>query len=176
MGGECTREARHFDIRRRSTSPTAIGRWPPFFFLLARSEAPQRCGVMVGGARPAARRLTKLVRKARIRFAWSGEGQPTASRRWLGRRPEGPGAEPLGKDPTPPLTAVSLRLSGGGTGPGGRGEGGRGSLAVLVHHLPQDLSRGSGQTVRGQGLDGSAVLAILNSQLSSPDVVTPLRS
>ena len=57
-----------------------------------------------------------------------------------------------------------------------RGEGGRGSLGVLVQHLPQDLSGGSGQTVRDQGLDGFAVLAIMNSQFSSPDVVTPLRS
>ena len=120
MAGERTREARHSDTRRRSTSPMAMGRRPPFFFLLARSEAPQRCGVMVGGARPAARMLMKLVREARTRFAWSGEGQPTASRRWLGRSPEGPRAELLGKDFTPLLTAVSLRVSGGGTGPEGR--------------------------------------------------------
>ena len=38
-------------------------------------------------------------------------------------RPEGPGAELLGKDLTPLLTAVSLRLSGVGTGPGGGWEG-----------------------------------------------------
>ena len=97
MAGERTREARQFETSRRSISPTAMGRWPPFLFLLARREAPQRCGVMVGGVRPAASRLKNLVREERNRLALSGEGQPTASRRWLGRSPEGPGSEPLGE-------------------------------------------------------------------------------
>ena len=70
--------------------------------------------MMVGGARPAARRLTNLVREASTRFAWSGEGHPTASRRWLGRRLDGPGAEPLGKDLTPFRTTDSLTVVGGG--------------------------------------------------------------
>ena len=69
----------------------------------------------VGGARPAGRRLTNLVREARTRFAQSGEGQLTASRRWLGRSPEGPAAEPFGNDLIPLWTADSLRVSGGGT-------------------------------------------------------------
>ena len=56
---------------------------------------------MVGGARSAASRLRNLVREERNRLALSGEGQPTASQRWLGRSPEGPGAEPLGNDRTP---------------------------------------------------------------------------
>ena len=34
-------EARHLDTRRRSTSLTAMGWWPPFFFLLVKSVAPQ---------------------------------------------------------------------------------------------------------------------------------------
>ena len=117
-----TREARHFDTSRRSTSPMAMGRWPPFF-LLARREAPQRCGVTVGVARPAARRLTNLVREARTRFAQSGEGQHTASRRSLGRSPDGPAAEPFGNDLTPLRTADSLRVSGGGTELEGRAGG-----------------------------------------------------
>ena len=70
---------------------------------------------MVGGARPAASRLRNLVREERNRLALSGEGQPIASRRWLGRSPEGPGAEPLGNDRTSLLTADSLTVSGGGT-------------------------------------------------------------
>ena len=76
--------------------------------------------MVVGGARPAARRLTNLVREASTKFAWSGEGHPTASRRWLGSRPDGPGAEPLGKDLTPFRTANSATVTGGGTEPGGR--------------------------------------------------------
>ena len=115
MAREHAREARHFETSRHSTSPTAMERWPPFLFLLARREAPQRCGVMVGGGRPAASSLKNLVREERNRLALSGEGQPTASWRWLGQNPEGPGAEPLGKDRTPLLTADSLTVSGGGT-------------------------------------------------------------
>ena len=71
--------------------------------------------MMVGGARPAASRLRNLVREERNWLALSGEGQPTASWRWLGRSPEGPGSEPLGNDCTPLLTADSLTVSGGDT-------------------------------------------------------------
>ena len=73
---------------------------------------------MEGGARPAARRLMKRVRHDRSRLAWSGEGHPTASLRWLGRKPDGPGADPFGKDLAPLSTADSLREIGAGTGPG----------------------------------------------------------
>ena len=43
----------------------------------------------------------KLVNADNTRLARSGEGHLTASRRWLGRRAEGPGADALGKDFTP---------------------------------------------------------------------------
>ena len=72
------------------------------------------------GVRPEAKQLTNLVRAANNWLDWSGEGHPTASRRWLGRRPDGPGAEPLGKDLTPLRTVDSDTETEGGTGPGGR--------------------------------------------------------
>ncbi len=76
--------------------------------------APQRCGRMKGGARPEARRFTRLVREKRILLALSGEEQRTASQRWLGRRPEGPGAEPGGNDLTLLKTVDSAEVRGGG--------------------------------------------------------------
>ena len=45
---------------------------------------------------------------------WGG-----ASRRWLGRRPDRPGAEAFGKDLTPLRMAGSESEAGEGTGPGG---------------------------------------------------------
>ena len=75
---------------------------------------------MVGGAWPDARQLTNLVRVTSTLLAWSGEGHETASRRWLGRKPEGPGAEPLGKDLTALRTIDSGTVTGGGVGPDGR--------------------------------------------------------
>ena len=89
---------RHFDVRRRRTSPTAMGRRRPFFFTQARRVVPQRCGITSCGARPAAGSLTT---PKRARIAWaerSGEGHRTASFRWFARKLYGPGAEPLGKD------------------------------------------------------------------------------
>ena len=47
-----------------------------------------------------------------------------ASRRWLRRRPEGPGAEVTGKDFTPYRIPASVRDTGGGCGPGGKAGGG----------------------------------------------------
>ncbi len=77
-----------------------------------------------GGILPAARRLTKRVRRDKIWPAWSGEGHPAASLRWLGRKPEGPGADPIGNDLVPRRTACSLRLNDGGPRPGGSTGGG----------------------------------------------------
>ena len=62
----------------------------------------------------------KLDREESAELARSGERHPTASCRWLGRRPEGPGAEPLANDFTPLRMADSGSLAGNGTGPGGR--------------------------------------------------------
>ena len=62
-----------------------------------------------------------LVRNVRHWLARSGEGHLIiASRRWLGRRPEGPGAEPLGNDLTPLEMACSGSITGGGTGSDGK--------------------------------------------------------
>ena len=73
-----------------------MGRWPPLFLQLARRVAPQKCGVMEDGAQPAASRLMKIVGVDSSLLAWSGDGHPAAPFKWLGHRPEGPGAEPLG--------------------------------------------------------------------------------
>ena len=68
--------------------------------------------------------VEELSEGDKTRAARSGEGQHTASRMWLGRRPDGSGAEPFGKDLTPLLTTDSLRMSRGGAGPEGRVGGG----------------------------------------------------
>ena len=57
--------ARHLDTRRRRTSPTAIGRRPPFFFLQASKEAPQKWGRTDCGVRLEASRLTNFVKAKR---------------------------------------------------------------------------------------------------------------
>ena len=59
-----TRET-HLDVKRWSTPPTAMGRRPPHFFLQGKREAPQRFGVMEGGACPAQSWLMNLVRLER---------------------------------------------------------------------------------------------------------------
>ena len=70
--------------------------------------------MITGGNFPAASVLTKDVREERKLAAWLGDGQQTASLRWLGRRPEGPGAETLGKEQTQRQTN---RLQEVGEGP-----------------------------------------------------------
>ena len=82
--------ARNLEVSRRSTSPTAKWGRDHLFFWQARRVAPQKWGKTGGGERPAARRLMKLDRKESAESARSGEGHPTASCRWLGRRSEGP--------------------------------------------------------------------------------------
>ena len=66
--------ARHLEVSRRSTFPTAMERRPPFFFWQARRVAPQRWGKTGGGERSAARRLMKLDREESAELARSGEG------------------------------------------------------------------------------------------------------
>ena len=129
-----TARDRHFDVRRRRTSPTAMGRRRPFFFTQARRVAPQRCGITSCGARPAARSLTT---PKRARIAWaarSGEGHRTASFRWFARRLYGPGAEPLGKDFKALRTSWSemlYRWRGSGVWWDGR----RGGMGMFCQHL-----------------------------------------
>ena len=88
---------------------------------------------MEGGVRPAASRLTNLVSDVSNWLARSGEGHPTASLIWLGRRPEGPGAETLGKDLAPLRTPDSLKMIGGGTGPMARRMGQLGGASAASH-------------------------------------------
>ena len=61
-----------------------------------------------GGACPAHSWLTNLVRLERAWFARSGEGQRTASLRCMARRPEGPGAVPVGKDRSAVLYQIEI--------------------------------------------------------------------
>ena len=131
----------NFDVRRRRTSPTAMGWRPPLFFSQVRRVAPQKCGITSCRARPANRSLTT---PERARIAWaarSGEGHRTASFRWFARRLDGPGAEPvlsewclsrcshpepLGKDFKAQRTSWSEMLGGEGVGFGGMGGRGGG--------------------------------------------------
>ena len=76
--------------------------------------APHRCGRTECGIRPEASRLTNIVRAERIPRDLSGEGANTVSRMWVGRRPNGPGADPEGKDFTPFLTEDSEIVGGVG--------------------------------------------------------------
>ena len=132
-----TARDRHFDVRRRRTSPTAMGRRRPFF-TQARRVVPQRCGITSCGARPAARSLTT---PKRARIAWaarSGEGHRTASFRWFPRRLYGPGAEPLGKDFKALRTSWSEMLGGEGVGSGGMGGGGDWGCFVSIFSTPDN--------------------------------------
>ena len=79
-------------------SVPAIGCRPPEFFLQGRREAPCRWETTLSGMLPAQSRLTSMVRLDKAWLALSGDGQKTVCFRWLARSPEGPGAEPLGKD------------------------------------------------------------------------------
>ena len=110
---ECAVMARDFEVRCRSTSPTAMGRSPPLLFGLARRLALQRKGRTGGGVRPDARKFTKAVREESTWFIY----------RWLGCKPDGPGAEPLGNDFTPFRMTDSVSFSAGGTGLEGRARG-----------------------------------------------------
>ena len=68
-------------------------------------------------------------------MAQSGDGHPTASRRWLGRRPDGPGAEPLGNDFTPCRMTDSIRVGDEGTGPGGGTGGGACGCLLFISFI-----------------------------------------
>ena len=74
------------EVSRHNTLPTAMGRWPPLILQQAKREAPHRWGWTGSGARPAARRLIKLIRE---RLAWSGDGHSSTSRKWLDHKPDG---------------------------------------------------------------------------------------
>ena len=60
-------------------------------------------------------------------MAWAahlGEGQRSTSLKWFALRPDGPGAEPAGKELTALTTSTSVRETGVGVGFGGIGGGG----------------------------------------------------
>ena len=85
-----------------------------------------------GGVWLEASKLMNLVRAESISRALSGDGHIMASRTWLGRRPEGPGAEPLGNDLTPFLIADSGSVMEEGTKLGGRAAGGAWGCLVSI--------------------------------------------
>ena len=108
----CTEQERHLEIRRRRTSPTAIGRRSPPFFWKARRIAPQRWGVTSGGTQPASARFTTPDSDRMAWVAWSGQGHHTASIRWFTLRLDGPAAEPPEKDFKALMTSSSEMVAG----------------------------------------------------------------
>ena len=64
-----------------------------------------------------------LVRAWRAVMALSGEGEKTASLRWLAPRADGPGAVPLGKLLKAFTTSTSLIFTRAGMGSQGIGKG-----------------------------------------------------
>ena len=91
----------------RRTSPTAIGRTPPSFFRKGVKFAPQRTGAISSGIRPCAHMWQNRA-KADTRGA-PRAGRRKASCRCDARKPEGPGAELLGKDVMASLTRGSQK-------------------------------------------------------------------
>ena len=85
---------RHFPVRRRRISPTAMGRTPPLGLGSATKPAPASTGATKSGARPWASKLTTPV-------SWERNASllpaTQASFRCKMRRPDGPGAVSLGK-------------------------------------------------------------------------------
>ena len=88
--------------------------WTTIFLFEANRIAPHRSGTTSRGAYPEHRHLITLVKACRTELARSGEGQKTASLKWLALKPEGPGAVPLGKDIRAFTTSDSLILTGEG--------------------------------------------------------------
>ena len=119
-GNRSSTKCQAFWCQSAKDFPNSSGVEAPFFFRLASSVAPRKWGITIRGVCPEARRLTKLVREKSNLLARSGEGQRATSRRWLGRRPDGPGADPEGKDFTPFKMVDSVSFIDGGTSPGGR--------------------------------------------------------
>ena len=88
-----TASTNHLPVRRRRSSPTAMGRSPPFGFGTATRRAPVRNGATAAQASPRASKLTRAVSCA-SRPA-DDPGRQASSKSWT-RRPEGPGAETAG--------------------------------------------------------------------------------
>ena len=110
-----TTSIRHFAVRRRKISPTAMGRTPPLCFGRATKLAPARLGATESQACPWARMFTtpqSCWRKASV------EPAAQASRRCWTRRPEGPGAVSSGK-----LRRALATPSGTSSGAKGRAAG-----------------------------------------------------
>ena len=93
-------KARTLETRRRRTSPTAMGRWPPSFLLMAKRFALQKKIATDGGRFPAANLLTKRVRATAQLSPRACAGAVRANFRCSARNPEGPGAVPFLKDRT----------------------------------------------------------------------------
>ena len=74
----------------------------------------------LSGTFPAHKTFINFVRECKTRKPLSGEGQNTASLRWLARRPERPGGEPLAKDLRALEISASEIWTGGGTESVGR--------------------------------------------------------
>ena len=106
----------------RKTSPTAMGLYPPPCLLVAKREAPHRCGTTQEEMAPLARMETKLCRAPAAVEARLGEGQKTASLTSATQRPEGPEEVPVEKEHRHLIT-ILIPIEGG-CGGGERGRDG----------------------------------------------------
>ena len=95
---EFASRAMHLAIRRRMTSPTAIGRTPPFNFFNAVIVALHSIGATNSGSWPLLAKLTNFVKLVIARFDWSGAPQFTACSRCSGYIFDGPAAVNLEND------------------------------------------------------------------------------
>ncbi len=75
-----------------------MGRRPPSFFFRATRLAPASHGATDAGACPASNALITFVVDETAFCAELEHGALKASRRWVGRSPEGPGLEVFGRE------------------------------------------------------------------------------
>ena len=115
-----------------------------------RSVAPQRWGITSRGALPEQRWFTVAVTARRALLPRSGQGQNTASLKWLALKSDGPGAESPGKECRALVTAASLIVMGGG----GRDDGvrGRGDSGYLVNISSKTSEEAGASPSEGQCL------------------------
>ena len=114
-----TNLVRHFEIIRRSTSPTAIGQMLPSFIWDACKVASQKWGMRSCGAWPDWSKLTTLEIKFKAEDALEGVGERTAFFKWLALRPVGHRADHKGRDLRQLRMTVLLIWAGVGGGPSG---------------------------------------------------------
>ena len=119
---------RTFPTNRRRTSPIAMGRTPSSFFFKGIRRPQQRAGAWAAGKSPEAPMATNDPKRDNRDAACAEDFWISSTRCW-GRRPDGPGADPLGKDKIADAVrsaqGVASSNPGGSSGRGtGRQDGG----------------------------------------------------